>query len=83
MDDCIDATKSFKIYIITLWIPLNFIGGDWGAAHKTLHGMSLALEIANERGADETGSACNCNALWGAQVRALDQIQMLRLLVAP
>jgi len=45
--------------------------------------MALALEVTNKGRTDEARGTCDCDALWGAQIRDLDQLRMRRLLVAP
>jgi hypothetical protein len=64
VDDCIDAAKSFDIYIASLRIPLNLIGCNNGSANETLNRVALTLEVPDERCPDETRCTCNCDALW-------------------
>jgi hypothetical protein len=52
VDDCIDSAKWFEIYEAALRVPLDLIGGYWCSTNKTLDSMPLALEVANEGGAD-------------------------------
>jgi hypothetical protein len=58
------SAQRFNIYISALGIPLNLILGNDCSAHKTLHGMTFTLKVANKCGSDKTGGASDCDALW-------------------
>jgi hypothetical protein len=54
VNDCIDSTESFNIYITSLGIPLNFIGCYDGTANKSLNCVAFALEVTDKSCSDKS-----------------------------